>query len=185
MNSEVLEPRAISVRRMREGEERALKTLARRASPLLGRIFFPTTAPNALVAEREAKLVGGVVLRTFWLPGGRKGGVMFWLMADPEARGLGVGGWLVGNALRYFEEEACTEVFACVEGYNTSSANIFAAHGFIILSLGEQLRRYGLLGTSLLWLRTSHLGDVGHFLWARPGRLGRISRRFNGGWARS
>jgi hypothetical protein len=63
-------------------------------------------------------------------------------------------------------------VFACVEGYNSSSANLFAARGFTILSLGEQLRRYGLLGTLLLWLRTSRLGgDVGHFLRARPGQL--------------
>jgi ribosomal protein S18 acetylase RimI-like enzyme len=169
MDSEVLEPPTISVRRMRGGEEHALKTLAGRASPLLGRIFFPTS-PNALVAERDGKLVGAVVPRTFWLPCGRKGGVMFWLMSDPEARGLGVGRRLVGDALRYFEEQDCTEVFASVEGYNTSSANIFAAHGFTILSFGEQLRRYGILGTSLLWLRTSHLGDVGHFLWARPGQ---------------
>jgi ribosomal protein S18 acetylase RimI-like enzyme/cation transporter-like permease len=170
MDSEVLEPPAISVRRMRDGEEHALKTLAGHASPLLGRIFFPTS-PSALVAERDGKLVGAVVLRTFWLPGGRKGGVMFWLMSDPEARGLGVGGRLVGDALRYFEGQDCGEVFAGVEGYNTSSANIFAARGFTILSFGEQLRRYGLLGTFLLCLKTSHLGDVGHFLWARPGAV--------------
>ncbi len=146
-----------------------MKTLAGRAFPPLGSAFFPSS-PNALVAEQEGKLVGAVVLRTFWLPGGRKCGVMFWLMTDPDARGVGVGRQLVGDALRCFEGQGWTELFAGVEGYNTSSANLFAGHGFTILSFGEQLRRYGPLGTFLLWLMTSHLGDVGHFLWARPGQ---------------
>jgi ribosomal protein S18 acetylase RimI-like enzyme len=154
---------------MRDGEEQAVKTLAGRAFPPLGSAFFPSS-PNALVAERDGKLVGAVVPRTFWLPGGRKCGVMFWLMTDPDVRGVGVGGQLVGDALRHFEGQGCTEVFAGVEGYNTSSANLLAGHGFTILSFGEQRRRYGFLGASLLWLRASHLGDVGHFLWARPGQ---------------
>jgi ribosomal protein S18 acetylase RimI-like enzyme len=169
VDSETLEPPAISVRRMRDGEEQAVKTLAGRAFPPLGSAFFPSS-PNALVAERDGKLVGAVVPRTFWLPGGRKCGVMFWLMTDPDVRGVGVGGQLVGDALRHFEGQGCTEVFAGVEGYNTSSANLLAGHGFTILSFGEQRRRYGFLGASLLWLRASHLGDVGHFLWARPGQ---------------
>jgi hypothetical protein len=83
---------------------------------------------------------------------------------------LGLGGRLVKTALEYFEEHGCQEAFACVEGYNTSSSNLFAARGFTILSPGEQLRRYGLLGTVTLWIKMSRLGaDVGHFLWARSG----------------
>lgn len=147
-----------------------MKSLAGRAFPL-GNLSFPTSA-DALVAERNGELVGAVVLRTLSLPGGRRGGVMTWLMTDPGARGLGVGGRLVEAALRSFEERGCQEVFACVEGFNTSSANLFAGRGFTILPFGEQIRRYGFLGTLLLWLRTSRLGgDVGHFLWARPGQL--------------
>jgi ribosomal protein S18 acetylase RimI-like enzyme len=169
MDGEVLEPSVISVRQMRDEDGQAVKTLAGRTFPPLGSALFPSS-PNALVAEQDRKLVGAVVLRAFWLSGGRKCGVMFGHMSDPEARGLGVGGRLVGDALRYFEGQGCGEVFAGVEGYNTSSANIFAAHGFTVLSFSEQLRRYRLLGTFLLWLRTSHLGDVGHFLWVRPGQ---------------
>jgi ribosomal protein S18 acetylase RimI-like enzyme len=171
-----MEPRVISVRRMGADDEEALKALAWRAFSPLASISFPRS-PDALIAEQGGQLLGAVVLRTFVLPGNgrdeyRRGGVMLWLMVDPGARGLGVGGRLVGDALRTFEERGCQEVFACVEGYNSSSANLFAARGFTILSLREQLRRYGLLGTLLLWLRVSRLGgDVGHFLWARPGQL--------------
>ena len=171
-----IEPGVISVRRMGADDEEAVKALAGRAfSPLEG-LSFPRS-PDALIAERGGQLLGSVVLKTFGLPGSgrdedRLGGVMLWLMVDPGARGLGVGGHLVEAALRSFEERGCQEVFACVEGYNSSSANLFAARGFTILSLGEQLGRYGLLGTLLLWIRTSRLGgDMGHFLWARPGQL--------------
>jgi hypothetical protein len=38
-----------------------------------------------------------------------------------------------GAALRYFEEQGCREVFACVDGHDPSASNIFAAHGFTIL----------------------------------------------------
>jgi ribosomal protein S18 acetylase RimI-like enzyme len=170
-DEETMIPRVISVRRMDADDEEALKALAGRAFSPLGSLSFPRS-PDALIAERRGGLVGAVVLRTFGLPGGRKSGVMTWLMTDPGARGLGVGGRLVGDALRFFEEQGCQEVFACVEGYNSSSANLFAARGFTILSFGEQLRRYGSLGALLLWLRTSRLGgDVGHFLWARPRQL--------------
>ena len=166
----------ISVRLLGADDEEPLRALAGRAFSQLESLSFPRS-PDALIAERGGELLGSVVLKTFGLPGsGRdgdcRGGVMLWLMVDPGARGLGVGGRLVDVALRSFEERGCQEVFACVEGYNSSSANLFAARGFTMLSFGEQLRHYGLLGTLLLWLRTSRLGgDVGHFLWARPGQL--------------
>jgi ribosomal protein S18 acetylase RimI-like enzyme len=171
-----MESREISVRCMGADDEEAVKALAGRAFSPLASVSFPRS-PDALIAERGGKLLGAVVLRTFRLPGNgrdeeRRGGVMLWLMVEPGARRHGVGGRLVEAALRSFEERGCREVFACAEGYNSSSANLFAARDFTILSFGEQFRRYGFLGTFWLWLRTSRLGgDVGNFLWARPGQL--------------
>jgi ribosomal protein S18 acetylase RimI-like enzyme len=175
-DEQLMESRVISVRRMGADDEEVVKALAGRAFSPLASLSFPRS-PDALIAERGGELLGSIVLMTFRLPGsGRdedhRGGVMLWLMTDLGARRLGVGGRLVEAALRSLEERGCREVFACVEGCNSSSANLFAARGFTILSFGEQLRRYGFLGTLLLWLRTSRLGgDVGHFLWARPGQL--------------
>jgi ribosomal protein S18 acetylase RimI-like enzyme len=175
-DEETMNPRVISVRRMGVDDEEVVKALAGRAFSPLANLSFPRS-PDALIAERGGELLGAVVLRTFRLPGSGRddshlGGVMLWLMVDPEVRRLGVGGRLVEAALRSFEERGCREVFACVEGYNSSSANLFAARDFTILSFGEQLRRYGFLGTLLLWLKTARLGaDVGHFLWARHGQV--------------
>ena len=169
MDQRATDSPAISVRRMHHGEERAVRALAGRAFSRLQSAFF-SPPMHTLVAERDGRLLGAVVPKLFKLPDKRRAGVMVWLMSDPEARGLGVGGRLVEAALEYLKEHDCQEAFACVEGYNTSSSNLFAARGFTIISPGEQFRRYGLLGTLVLWLQTFRLGgDVGHFLWARPG----------------
>lgn len=169
MNEETKDSQTIPVRPMRDDEKRAVRVLARHAFPPLGGLFF-SPPPNTLVAERDGQLVGAVVPKTFVLPDGHRGGVVLWLMTDPKARGLGVGQRLVEEALRIFEERSCREIFACVGGFNTSSSNLFAAHGFTILSPGEQLRRYGFFGMLALWLRTYRFGgdDLGHFLWAHP-----------------
>ena len=159
---------AISVRRMHGDEERAVRDLAGRVFSRLESAFFSPPL-HTLVAERDGHLVGAVVPKVFTLPNKRWYGAIFWLMTDPQARGLSVGGRLVEATFEYFEEHSCPEVFACVEGYNTSSSNLFAARGFAILSPGEQLRHFGLLGTFTLWIKMFRLGaDVGHFLWARP-----------------
>jgi GNAT superfamily N-acetyltransferase len=170
MNEETKNSQTIPVRPMRDDEKRAARVLAGRAFPPLGNLFF-SPPPNTLVAEQNGQVVGAVVPKAFVLPDGHRGGVILWLMTDPKARGLGVGQRLVEEALRFFEERSCREVFACVGGFNTSSSNIFAAHGFTVLSPGEQFRRYGFFGMLALWLRTYRFGgdDLGHFLWARPG----------------
>ena len=165
MDEEATKPAEISVRRMREDEKEAVRALAGSAFPL-GNFFSPP--PHTLVAERSGRLLGAVVPELFVLPDKQRGGLIVWLMTAPKARGCGVGGRLVETALGFFEEHSCREVFACVEGFNTSSGRLFAARGFMILSPGEQFRRYGLSGTLALWFKTHRLGDVGNFLWARP-----------------
>jgi GNAT superfamily N-acetyltransferase len=166
MDKEAANQTEILVRRIREDEKGAVRTLAGHAFPL-GNFFSPSS--HTLVAEHDGRLVGAVVPELFILPDKRRGGVMVWLMTAPEMRGCGVAGRLVETALGFFEQRACREVFACVEGFNSSSGRIFAAYGFTILSPGEQFRRYGLSGTLALWFKTHRLGDVGNFLWARPG----------------
>ena len=165
IDEEATNPPEIPIRRMREDEKGAVRALAGRAFPL-GNFFSPP--PHTLVAERSGRLVGAVVPELFVLPDKQRGGVIVWLMTAPEARGCGVGGRLVQTTLGFFEKHGCREVFACVEGFNTSSGRLFAARGFMILSPGEQFRRYGLSGTLALWFKTHRLADVGNFLWARP-----------------
>lgn len=156
----------VSVRAMRPEEKPVVQRIAFRAFSLLARLFFSLSG-TVLVAECGSRLVGGAVLKTIPWGRGRKLGFFSWLFSDPDARGLGVGQRLVEAALAHFQAEGCDEVAACVEGHNTSSANLFATRGFGVLSPGAQWRRYG-WWLPLLWWRVSHLIDVGHLYWAKP-----------------
>lgn len=156
----------IHIRPMRAEEKRDVGAIMRRSFPPTQQLFFSWTS-DVLVAEQDGKLIGAVVLKTFPLPGGRKGGLIAWIFTAPKARGTGAGQRLVEATLKSFEEQGCDEVMACVEGYNTSSSKLFATRGFSILSPGEQFRRYG-LGALAMWIRAFHFIDIGHFLWVRP-----------------
>lgn len=156
----------VLIRPIRDGEKAAAQRVMRRAFSPPTWLFF-SWSKHVLVAEHEGRIAGGVVLEIFTVRK-RKVGFVSWLFTDPEARGLGAGQALIEGALDFFEAQGCTEVSACVEGYNTSSSKVFATRGFTILSPGEQLRRYG-LGIIPYWLHSFHFVDVGHFLWVKPG----------------
>lgn len=156
----------IVVRPMRQEEKSRVGKIMRRAFSLPASLFFSWSG-YVLVAEQGRELLGGVVLQTFPLPGGRQGGEVAWIFTDPDARGMGAGQALVEAGLSYLVAQGCDEILACVEGNNSSSAKLFATRGFSILSPGEQFRRYG-LRTFLVWLRAVHFSDIGHFLWGRP-----------------
>jgi hypothetical protein len=84
MDEVAANPPAISVRRMREEEQKAVKSLAGRTFPPLGGVFF-SPSHYTLVAERDGRVVGAVVPKLFVLPDKRRCGAMFWLMTSPEA----------------------------------------------------------------------------------------------------
>jgi len=157
---------SIQVRAMQPHEKGPVKSILRRAFSPIQCLFFSWKG-HTLVAQRDGRLLGAAVLDVFPLPDGRQGGIVLWIFTDPSVHGQGAGQALAEAAIAYFESEGCTDMFACVEGYNTSSSTLFATRGFGILSPGAQLRRYG-WGVFTMWLHTSHIIDVGHFLWARP-----------------
>jgi len=157
----------ILIRLMRNDEKKEIRRVMRRSFPLVQQWFF-TLTPDVLVAVKNEKVLGAIVLKPLPLPRKRKGGLMYWGFTDPEARGLNIGLKLYKAGIDYLEKLGCDEILGCVEGNNTSSNKLLVAHGFSILSPAQQFRRYG-LGTFLLWFRIFHYLDVGHFLWVRPG----------------
>ncbi len=153
------------VRRMRDDEKGQLNRVMRRAFGWLPSLLF-NAGEAAFVYELDGEIVGGITLSSFRIDRRRAGGIVKWLFVLSEARGRGAASALVDRALAWFAEQGCSDVFTCVEGHNTSSSNRFARAGFRILSFCEQLRMYG-KRLPLVWFRTFHWGDVGHFLWAR------------------
>lgn len=150
---------------MKKEEKKALKEIMKASFPFLARPFFSIT-PHTFVAEREGELLGGIVLNIFPLKEGL-GGLVGWIFTHQKARGQEVGRSLLDRALEYFSEKGVNQVFACVEGYNTSSLNLFQNQGFSLLSPGTQWKTFG-LQTPFIWYYCQHLMDIGHFLLARP-----------------
>jgi GNAT superfamily N-acetyltransferase len=157
---------AVNVRPAGKEEKPAVQAVFRQAFPLLQRPFF-TWSDHVLVAEYGGAVVGAVILEFYPLPEQRKGGYVAWLFTAPQVRGLGAGQRLVEAALAFFDEQGCAEASALVEGYNTSSMKQFATRGFGLLSPGQQVQRYG-WWLPVVWVKTFHMFDIGHYLWARP-----------------
>ncbi len=151
---------------MRDAETKRVRAAMRDAFPFLMR-FFLTVSKETFVAERDGTLLGAVVTKTFRINRERTGGLVAFIFTNAEARGMGLGRKLVDHALAYFEERGCDELFASVEGTNTSSSRMFLNRGFTLASGGQLIKRYRFNVFRIL-VRTFHTIDLGHFLWIKP-----------------
>lgn len=131
----------------------------------LAALFFDF-GKQVFVYELDGQLVGAVTLGLFRIDRQRRGGLVKWIFTLPEARGMGAASELLSAALHWFELEECSDVFACVEGYNTPSSNRFSRAGFCAIGFREQLRRFG-RHLPRVWIGSWHLADTGFFLWHR------------------
>ncbi|MCG8479860.1 MAG: GNAT family N-acetyltransferase, partial [Spirochaetales bacterium] len=156
----------LRIRAMRDGETKSVREVMKNAFPFLMRFFFSVTK-ETFVAEKDGALAGGVVTKTFRINREKKGGLVAFIFTNDRARGLGLGQKLLDHALAYFEEQGCDEMFAAVEGTNTSSSKMFLTRGFALASGGRLIKTYGFNIFRILG-HTFHTFDIGHFLWIKP-----------------
>ncbi len=159
---------SFSIRQMQKDERRVVRQIMRRSFPPFQQLFFSLTPETLVAVSDKGKPLGAVVLKTFSLPGGDKGGVIYWIFTDPEVRGKGLGQKLMDAGLEALSSAGCSQISAIVEGFNTSSSNLFSSRGFSILPFREQIRRFGWGGTAKMWWENFHIPDIGHFLWGKP-----------------
>ncbi|KLV03841.1 hypothetical protein ABT56_17330 [Photobacterium aquae] len=159
----------IEIRQMKADEKKAMKAVMNIAFPFLMRLFF-SFSNNTLVAVKNGEIVGGVILKIFGLPRGLTAGLVSLIFCSPAYSGQGIGKALTAEALDHLKQQGCTDIFACVEGDNTQSSQLFAAQGFVRQNLFAQFRRYG-MATLVIWLRSFHLFDIGHFMWVKSLRV--------------
>ena len=93
-------------------------------------------------------------------------GIVKYVATKKQAQGKGAASALTEEALRWFETQGCREVAACVEGYNTASAQLFEKRGFHPRPFLWQLRRYR-WQLPKVWLMSNHFFDMGHFWWSK------------------
>ncbi|TVR06345.1 MAG: GNAT family N-acetyltransferase, partial [Spirochaetaceae bacterium] len=131
----------MTVRSMFPEESAETRAVARRCFGSFAMIFF-NLGVETLVCEEDGRILGGAALGRF-SAGERECGVVKWIFTAPDAQGRGVANRLLAAAMRWFAEEACTDVFACIEGYNTASSNRFFDAGFRPMGFRDQIARFG------------------------------------------
>lgn len=153
------------IRPMNDEDRQLVRAIVRRAFPVPVRFSF-TFGSHALVFD-DGVIRGGVVVKMFRLPSGRRAGLVAWIFVDPAAQGRGIGGALLDAALELLESNGCEEVFASISGDNTDSSRRFSARGFDELSAGALFTTYRIGALSVV-VHAKHLFDVGYCLWRRP-----------------
>ncbi|MFW5745337.1 MAG: N-acetyltransferase family protein [Spirochaetota bacterium] len=155
----------VAYRPVTRDDRRAVAALAARAFGVAAG-FMVSLKEGGHVAERDGTIVGATELTTF-RAGGRRYGLTEWVMVSPDARGLGIASHLIDLAHEWFAERGMDATLALIEGYNQSSSKIFAGRGYRRLRPVDQLRVFG-RSLPLVWLKSSFVVSVGHFLWYRP-----------------
>lgn len=153
------------IRLMKTEERASVRALMERSfDPSIHAIFFIHDS-STLVAVVDDKIVAGINLDIYTVKNKTvKIGYLGWLYTDSQFRGMGLGSALIDAALEFLKEQKCTDVAGCVEGDNPSSFKQLDKRGFTIMSLPEQLRRFG-LGTATVWSHASRFFDMGYFFW--------------------
>lgn len=154
------------IRPMNDDDRPAVRGIVRRAFPTLIRSSFGFGS-HTLVHEADGLVTGGIVLRFFHLPSGRKAGLVSWIFVDPVTQGQGTGTELLREGCSVLEANGCEELFANIAGDNMASSRLFAAQGFGQLSAGALFDTYG-LGAFPVAANTQHAFDPGYCLWRRP-----------------
>ena len=70
-------------------------------------------------------------------------GYVYYIAVARSHRGKGVGGLLLEDALRYFQNAGMKEVYASVETDNEASEALFRSKGFVKTGFGDVSRKYG------------------------------------------
>ncbi|MBL4768127.1 MAG: GNAT family N-acetyltransferase [Rhodobacteraceae bacterium] len=94
-------------------------------------LFTPTPAMFALVAEKNAKLVGYVVLYPlFQLHFDRRGLELHHMFVDENSRGQGVGRMLIHASVVHAKSCECNYLSAGTHPDNIAAQDIYLANGF-------------------------------------------------------
>ena len=96
----------------------------------------PIVPPRGLwIAERQNTIVGSVFVTP---SAGREGTAQLrMLYVEPEARGLGIGGMLVEQAISFARENGYGRMRLWTQSILASARKIYAAHDFVLLESGS------------------------------------------------
>lgn len=153
-----------SIALIREDQIEETKALMSRCFDAKYASIFYLYPESTLVVTSNTRVVAGINLDVYQVNKKVRMGYIGWLYTDNEARGNGLAGKLLKEAIRFLTEQGCTSLSACVEGDNPASFKQLAKEGFSILGLRQQLKLFK-MGTVKVYHHASRFFDMGYFLW--------------------
>lgn len=169
----------ISIREMLPDEEREVRLLYKRSLGLIDRIAFTLAfretlkstrrqKGSCLVALHEGRVVGSFSLRIISIAG-QSIGLIDAIVTDQDARGKGIGKYLMEEALSWFKKKECETICATADRYNSPSWNMFIHNGFFIYDFPRQFRNLG-WHFIRLWLAEGYIIGFGTFFLRKTNR---------------
>lgn len=154
----------VHVREMRPDEAALVRRMGRRAFTGLESLWV-SRPRQALVAERDGRVVGAILYK-FYRAGGRKIGYVDYAFVDPDCHGQGVGTVLYREAAAFLWAKGCDALTAIVKDDNVGSWGLFLQNGFERVSLAALARRLGPGGAVRQYFETPLCIGVGMELYA-------------------
>ena len=147
MNSE-----QVVIREMKEEERKAVIKVGRKAFEVIEALFIGKPK-QAMVAEYEGKIVGGIIYE-YLNAGQKKIAYIAEAFVDPDYHGFGIGGKLYQGTFQFLWKQGCDAITALVKNDNVGSWKLFLNNGFKRVSLPEIVRQLTPAGALRQYLQT-------------------------------
>ncbi len=167
----------VIIREMRDGEQKQIRKIARRAFQVVEGLFVGTPK-KAMAAEWEGRLIGGILYQDL-SAGKKKTAYIDEAFVAPEYQGLGVGKKLYTETFAHLWEQGYEVLTALVKDDNVGSWKLFLDNRFQRVSLGEIIREIGVAGLIKHYLKTP-LGIAVGMDFYMSGRSNQVTGKGNG-----
>lgn len=155
----MLEKNKLIIRPMKDGEQKEIVKVGKRAFKLMEALFVGTPK-QAMVADYNGKIAGSIMYKYFNTKT-KKIAYIDEAFVDPEFSGMGIGKMLYSQTFDFLWKQGCDNMTALVKDDNVGSWKLFEDNHFKRVSCYEIIKELGIIGFIKHYIKTPFLFAVG------------------------